>query len=264
MDMIRIFTRAPIVVLTIFLMCCVAWSGEGPPSHDQVEQLLSATSSVVEPGARIIALSGKLLGTPYVANTLSNGPRETERLVINLSGFDCFTLLDTVEALRRSTNADDFPEQLREVRYRGGEVSYTARRHFFSDWVAGENSGRIADVTAQLGNGRAVSVNKQLNRKSDGTLWLQGIASVTRRITYIPGSLIDQQTLQALRPGDYVGIYSDQEGLDVSHTGLIVIEHNIVMLRHASSRRDVMKVVDVNLLDYLKNKPGLVVYRVKQ
>jgi hypothetical protein len=61
--------------------------------------------------------------------------------------------------------------------------------------------------------------------------------------------------------GDFVGIYTDKEGLDVSHTGIIIKKDGKVFLRHASSKEKNQKVVDENLSEYMKNKPGLVVYR---
>ncbi|MGW8313098.1 MAG: N-acetylmuramoyl-L-alanine amidase-like domain-containing protein [Desulfuromonadales bacterium] len=228
---------------------------------NRLQQILSSAGTVTDPGSRIVALSGQFLDAPYIANTLHGGPHEPEQLVVTLNGFDCFTLLDVVEALRRSASAEDFTEQLRSVRYRNGVVDYAARRHFFSDWVA-DSAGSIKDVTSEVGQGRALEIDKQLNRRSDGTLWLPGIAVVSRKITYIPTSRIDSKTLHALRPGDYVGIYSKHAGLDVSHTGLIVKKSGQVLLRHASSRSNVKRVLDEDLLDYLRDKPGLVVYRV--
>ena len=74
---------------------------------------------------------------------------------------------------------------------------------------------------------------------------------------------IDAQMLSLLQNGDYVGVYSELAGLDVSHTGLIVKSKDQVMLRHASSRRGVERVVDEELITYLQGKPGLVVYRVE-
>ena len=84
-----------------------------------------------------------------------------------------------------------------------------------------------------------------------------------REITYIPTNKIDREVLSALQAGDYVGIYSTHAGLDVSHTGLVVKGKDSVILRHASSREKVRRVVDVDLLEYLQGKSGLVVYRVK-
>lgn len=71
------------------------------------------------------------------------------------------------------------------------------------------------------------------------------------------------EVLSALQAGDYVGFYSDHAGLDVSLAGLIVKANDIIMLRHASSRDKVRRVVDVDLVEYLQGEPGLEVYRVK-
>jgi hypothetical protein len=167
-----------------------------------------------------------------------------------------------VEALRRASSAENFPTQLKNVRYRGGKVSYLTRRHFFSDWVSG-NSTPVNDVTAEIGQGDVRVAVKQLNRRGDGSHWLPGITLTTREILYIPTDKINVELLAALHSGDYVGIYSEHAGLDVSHTGLIVKSEGKVMLRHASSHRGAERVVDEELLGYLQGKPGLVVYRVK-
>ena len=232
------------------------WSQAG------LTEMLVSASRLATPGERIVEISGHFIDTPYAANTLVGGPQQAERLVINLAGFDCFTFLDVVEALRRSADVAAFPGHLQAVRYRDGTVDYHKRRHFFSDWVA-EPAARVVDVTAVVGYGKAVKVTKQLNRKTDGNLWLPGIAVVARDIFHIPTAAIDTQILSALQPGDYIGIYSEQAGLDVSHTGLLVKTGESLLLRHAASRSGVARVVDEDLLAYLSGKPGLVVYRVK-
>lgn len=236
--------------------------GTPEPTDDRLAHILAAAGPADRPGARIVALSGQFLGAPYAANTLVGGPDVPERLVAGLDAFDCFTLLDTVEALRRSSSTGDFLGQLQQVRYRRGAVAYGERRHFFSDWVADQDN-LLIDVTTQVGQGRATQVTKELNRKDDRALWLAGIPVTRRDISYIPAALIDRQLLTALHAGDYVGIYSELAGLDVSHTGLIVKNTDRIMLRHASSRRGVERVVDEDLFSYLLGTPGLVVYRVK-
>ncbi len=256
---LKVYTLALFIICLMYASCL---GGPPEPNAVRLARILAAAGSVESPGDRIVALSRQFLGTPYAADTLVGGPGEAERLVINLDGFDCFTLLDTVEALRRSASADDFPAQLRSVRYRHARVAYQERRHFFSDWVA-DGEGPLSDVTQQVGQGRAMVATKQLNLRGDGSLLLGGIPVSRRDIFYIPAEMIDQQLLMALQPGDYVGIYSRQDGLDVSHTGLIVKETDRIMLRHASSRRGVDQVVDEELFTYLQGKPGLLVYRVK-
>lgn len=231
-------------------------------SNAELVQIIARARHFDAPGERIVALSRHFIGTPYVADTLIGDPQTAEQMVINLAGFDCFTLLDVVEALRRASDVADFPEQLQQVRYRDGTVAYENRRHFFSDWVAGDAT-IIGDVTAGVGQGRAQVVIKHLNRKNDGTYWKPGLSVTRRGITYIPTNDIDMEVLSALQAGDYVGIYSNHAGLDVSHTGLIVKDKDGVMLRHASSRNNVRRVVDDDLLEYLQGKPGLVVYRAR-
>lgn len=230
-------------------------------SDAELAQVISTAHRLDTPGAQIVAISLHFVAAPYAADTLIGGPQTAEQLVVHPAGFDCFTLLDTIEALRRASDPADFAEQLREVRYRAGQVSYLARRHFFSDWVAGD-TGPIVDVTAAVGQGKAQTVVKQLNLKGDGRHWLPGLPVVPRKISYIPVAEIDRQLLSALQPGDYLGIYSHHAGLDVSHTGVLVNDGERFLLRHASSRIGVRRVVDVDLLEYLQGKPGLVVYRV--
>ena len=92
----------------------------------------------------------------------------------------------------------------------------------------------------------------------------RGLAEIPvtpREIIFIPSGKIDTKVLSRLQSGDYVGIFSTHAGLDVTHTGLIVKSKDNIMLRHASSRSSVKRVVDEDLLDYLQGKPGLVVYR---
>ena len=67
--------------------------------------------------------------------------------------------------------------------------------------------------------------------------------------------------LAGFETGDYVGIYSKTEGLDVSHTGIIIKQGSLVYMRHASSVKKHMKVLDEELMEYLKARPGLIVLR---
>lgn len=252
-----------------FMLCLTFWHmavahaetlSYGRWSEVELTQIVTSKKSQKTPGSQIVEISNYFVDTPYAANTLIGSPRETEQLVLDLEKFDCFTLLDTVEAFRRADDVQDIPESLSDVRYYGGVISYTNRRHFFSDWVNGDTG--VSDVTVLVGQGAAQTVNKLLNRKSDGSFWVPGVTGRARSIHYIPTGRIDKKILSALLPGDYIGIYTNMDGLDVTHTGLIVVDEGKVMIRHASSRSDVARVVDEDLVKYLQNKPGLVVYRV--
>ena len=233
----------------------------GSWNESTLAQIISSAQQIDNPGDVIVSLSGHFKDSPYAEYTLLGGPNDTEEFVLNLSEFDCFTFLDVVESLRRSSSYEDFADNLKAVRYFDDIVSYQKRRHFFSDWVVSDDL--IEDVTVMVAKERAVSVNKHLNQKDDGSLWLAGIDVVLRQIYYIPTLSVDEKILYLLRPGDYIGIYSPLRGLDVSHTGIIVKDKGRTLIRHASSRSETGKVIDEDLLQYLQGKPGLIVYRVK-
>jgi hypothetical protein len=198
----------------------------------------------------ISLLSEKFLNISYVSNTLSNNDINTskENLIINFDALDCFTFIDTIEALKGSTTKDQFKNNLVEIRYKNGNISYQMRNHFFSDWIV---SNSMSDITCTLGPCKKVT--KYLNQNEK---YLKEIATVKRQISYIKTTKID---LSLLKNGDYIGIYTDKKALDVTHTGLIIKKFDKVFIRHASSLEK--KIIDSELLEYTKNKSGIIVYR---
>ena len=225
-----------------------------------LETLMTESVTTGGIGERIGIISSEFLGTPYVADTLTGNINTPEVFTIDLEGMDCFTYVDYVEALSISGSFPAFEENLKKIRYKDGIVAFQNRNHFFSDWPI-NNSGKVKDVTRTIGGGKTKSASKSLNLKKDGSVYLPGIPVTNRTIYYIPSSAIDGEVIANLRTGDYVGIFTEIDGLDVSHTGIIVKKGGEAYLRHASSREKNMKVVDESLTEYMAKKPGLVVYR---
>ncbi len=221
-----------------------------------LEQMLGAAATISGTWERIEYLSEQFLGTPYEEATLIGSPDVPEKLVVCLRAVDCFTYIDYVEAMRSSSSFEGFKEQLRAVRYRLGVVAYETRKHFFSDWM--ETPG-VRDVSAAVGLGKAGSVVKVLNRKGDGSPFLPGVAERTRELTFIPVQALDDSTIDRLRTGDYVGIYTETDGLDVSHVGIVVRREGDISFRHASLTERM--VVDQDFRKYLSGKPGIIVLR---
>ncbi|MGT3291138.1 DUF1460 domain-containing protein [Yersinia enterocolitica] len=212
-------------------------------------------------GEIISHVSSAFLSTPYEANTLIGGADTPESLVANFNGVDCFTLLDYVEALTRSRNQESFLNNLARVRYTWGQVDYLNRRHFFSDWFATEQYN-AKDVTQDISTDYAVA-DKHLNRKPDGGEYIPGLGIQPRKINYIPSKAINEQVLSRLKSGDYIGVYSPLDGLDVSHVGIVVHHDGQVWFRNASSLVANRKVVDSPFLEYMHTKPGIVVLRTE-
>lgn len=231
-------------------------------TRDELDRIIRNASRIKDRGRRIEFLSRQFLRVGYEESTLIGDPDTPEAFVVNLGGVDCFTYIDYIEAMRLSSSFAEFKEKLKQVRYRGGKVSFETRNHFFTDWRE-FNSARISDVTDLVGGSKTERVLKRLNLKEDGTLFLPGITPREREIRYIPSDALDEEVLSRLRTGDYVGIYTEREGLDVSHTGIVIREGDRLLLRHASSREGKRGVVDEDLIDYLSKTPGLVVLRPK-
>jgi len=210
-----------------------------------------------QPGEQVACLSRHFLGIPYRAGTLGGGPGVVEQLTIELGAVDCFTLLDYVEALRRCTTPDQFSQQLAAVRYHAGIVSWPTRRHFFTDWI---EDAAIHEVTAEIAGGAVAFVDKELNRGAGGEAVLPEVSLRARQLAYLPTAAIGPEILAKLQAGDYLGLYSDEPWLDVSHVGILVVKSGQLYLRHASSR-SAMAVVDSPLLDYLAGKPGIIILR---
>jgi len=232
----------------------------GKFTQQSIELIISESNNNPLKENKVKIISENFLGVPYQGFTLIGSNNKQEVLTINLSGLDCFTYIDYVEALRHSTGFESFKNHVINIRYKESVVDYSARNHFFSDWPV-YNSKYIEDVTGKIGGSNSVKENKFLNLKKDGTNYLSGIPVIEREITYIPYGDISSCITDKMNTGDYIGIYSDIEGLDVSHTGILIKKNGKAYIRHASSRKSNKKVLDEELLIYMKNKPGIVIYR---
>ncbi|WP_433194675.1 DUF1460 domain-containing protein [Nocardia sp. CA-107356] len=226
---------------------------------DELLALRAATPGAGSKGESIDLLSSRFLGTPYRADMLVGSANQPEQLVIDMRQVDCFTYLDYVEALSRSTDRDQFVANLIETRYTEGRVEFRQRKHFFSDW---SHTARVTatDITATLSTA-AVTVGKHLNVRADGGNYLPGLPVVERDITYIPSSAVDDTVIAGLRTGDYIGAYTDQPGLDVTHVGIFVMTPTGPVFRNASSLAANNKVVDSPFADYVHSTPGIMVLR---
>lgn len=203
----------------------------------------------------------KLLNTPYNNQTLNGDQYSTEQLVINLNAMDCMTFIEYTEAFKTADNHDDFVSNLKKIRYFWQDISFTQRRHFFTDW-AQELDPIAVDITPIIST-HSFPVHKKLNLKNSGEQYIPGLGVKNRVIYYIPTRYVDRNLMNTLKTGDYIGIYSKNSGLDVTHVGIVIKEGNKVMFRHASSQRNNLKVSDIELQRYLQGKAGIIVLRSK-
>lgn len=227
-------------------------------SMNKVGGIIAQSSKIADQGERIAFISEQFLGTKYQAGTMKGSIEEKEELVVNLEGMDCFTFLDYVEALRLSETAGDFTDNLKKVRYFSGEVTYKNRKHFFTDWISGEKN-TVKDITPELPG--SITVEKYINRKSDSKNWLKNLPQTMRMITFVPSNLVNKDVIKLLKNGDYVGVYTDKDGLDVTHTGIYIRNDSGIFFRNTSSIAG--EVTDYEFKDYMKDIKGIIVFRAK-
>ncbi|MDA5489843.1 DUF1460 domain-containing protein [Yersinia kristensenii] len=259
--------------LSLALIVALAGCGAKNSPHEQVDidnYTANRITSIIEtqvkttdnhqPAGEVInKVSADFLGTPYKANMLIGSPTKPEELVIDFRGLDCFTYLDYVNSLRKSKDTADFVQQLIATRYIDSDVSYKNRKHFFTDW-SHQQPLNAQDVTARISS-HAVTVTKFLNQKKDGGEFIPTLGTVKRDVIYIPAEFINEAVVSQLKTGDYIGIYTKINGLDVTHTGIFIMTPDGPMLRNASSLKSNMKVVDSPFIQYVKDKPGIIVLR---
>ncbi len=232
----------------------------GKWTKKELNHILREFAEIQDASTRINFLSRFFLGVEYKESTLIGDINTSEVFVVNLQWVDCFTFVDYIEAMRLSDSFSGFKENLKKVRYKDGKAAFENRNHFFTDWRE-FNSEFVDDVTGRIGEQKTKTITKILNKKENGAYFLRGIPPRQREIQYIPSDAIDDPVMNKLKTGDYAGIYSEAQGLDVSHAGIIIKDRDSVYLRHASS--DKRKVVVQDFREYISGKPGLIVLRPK-
>lgn len=231
-------------------------------SYDIMEKVLDEQSKMKGASAeKIDVLTQNFLNTPYNKQTLNMSSSSVEKLVINLKAMDCMTFIEYTEAFKRSENDEQFKLNLASIRYINQNITFNNRRHFFSDWAQGPDAIAV-DITDKI-SPHAIRINKHLNLKNNGMTYISNYPIKNRVINYIPTKYLDKEVLSQLNAGDYIGIYSTESGLDVSHVGVVIRKGNKIIFRNASSLRGNLKVSDSELLSYLKGKNGIVVLRAK-
>jgi len=151
----------------------------GEFTKSKISHMIAQSLKYETNGEKIDFISGHFIDVPYVPFTLVGNYKNRETLTINLAGLDCFTYLDYVDAIRLSSDYGEFRDNLIKVRYKGGNVSYVARKHFFSDWPSSDTGRSMYGTQADGGKSPCV-VTKFLSETKDGTKSLNGVPVVVR------------------------------------------------------------------------------------
>lgn len=204
-------------------------------------------------------IAKELIDTPYVANTLDHGT--TEQCTINLNGLDCVTFFESTLDLARmlklhQTKPSDMIEQVSFTRYRGGNPgNYTTRLHYTSDWFYDNEKKGVVKILSDLPG--AVPFEKKVSFMSTHPAsYAQLVAHPeyvekmkhieeainSRKLNYLPlDKIAGAESL--MHTGDIVGICTDIDGLDITHTGLVIKDSDgVPHFTDALSKKSSMKV----------------------
>lgn len=207
-----------------------------------INQLLADgySSGINDANALVEYYARRLLGTPYVAHTLEG---DQEVLTINIHELDCTTFVETLYALARTTLSRryswrDYAAHLENLRYRGGTMGdYSSRLHYISEWIVDNRlRGNMQDITPDLPHVDYLVKNidfmthhtdsyRQLKDDSVMVEKIRRFELRSHRFPYVKRSWLNDKELKAaLRSGDFVGLVTKVEGLDISHMGIIIVD----------------------------------------
>jgi hypothetical protein len=230
-------------------------------------------------GEVIVELGLSFVGTPYVAHTLEVSG--DERLVVNLSAFDCTTFMENMLVLARcikrgTTSFTGFKHELQFVRYRGGVIDgYPSRLHYFTDWLDNNcEKGVLRDIGKDLGGEKVrrginfMTTHTSAYRQLASPRFVERVKTAEERLSeveryYVPKEKVPSAE-SALQSGDIVGITTSMEGLDVSHTGLVIRQEETVKFLHAPLSGGAVEVSKHSFAEYLaerETQTGIVVGR---
>ena len=217
----------------------------------RARQLLARAKPHRSVPARVEALSASLLGCRYEAHGLVGSAEVPEELVAPLDRFDCVTFVETVLALARAADPAGFVDELRRIRYDGGQVEWAARNHYMTEWVRRNGKTRVV---------KGVPAGPLAARRVKPLDAVPGLPPRPPRRA--PGPNAPRKAWGPPRQnGAGLRLAATRPGLDVFHCGFLVRERGRWKLRHAS--RTLGRVADEDLSAFLRanRMAGLIVAR---
>jgi hypothetical protein len=232
------------------------------------------------PGNLIVEIGRFFLGAPYKAGTLE--APDKEKLIANLSGFDCTTFAETVLALtgcalHGKIKQTKFRKTLKFLRYRQGTISgYSSRLHYFTDWLRDNEKKKILkdisrqfDVEAQRKKINYMTAHRTsypaLKNEDEFQKMLMVEKNISRKVFHIIGKDKVSRGKTQIKNGDIIAFATDQYGLDVAHIGFACWQDKKLHLLHASGKEGSVVISKKTLVAYLKSNKkfaGIIVARL--
>ncbi|MBI2711255.1 MAG: DUF1460 domain-containing protein [Bdellovibrio sp.] len=170
--------------------------------------------------------------------------------------YDCTTFVETVVALAKSDQPEDFFRNLMAIRYKNSRSNYLSRNHFpEADWIPNnEKADLLTDITSRIAEGAGLTAKVEI-KTIDRASWLKSqiskhsslrsLASVNEttwpslvdaHLSYIAVKDVDA-VIQEIPSGAVVNLVHKNDGVHpvlITHQGLILKKRGQVLIRHAS------------------------------
>lgn len=205
-------------------------------------------------GERMGKVASAWLDTPYVGWTLETED-SVERCTINLDGLDCVTLFENSYNFARHLKVEaPSPWALlrytHQSRYRDGRMTdYTSRIHYTSEWFHHNHRRKLVKVlTDSMPQSEPFPKEfKFMSEHADSYAALKadkslkpGIVEMERRLSKLKLRHIPKERVSEIEPmlqtGDIIGLTTNMDGMDISHTGLCYRDDaGVLRFLHASS-----------------------------
>ncbi len=220
-------------------------------------------------GDVITAIGKTFLGTPYEAFTLEKG--DSERVVVHLSGLDCYTFFESTLALSRCVKLGkmdfkDYLKQIETIRYRGGKMhGYVSRLHYALDWVYdNDKRGIVKNVTKEIGgvplNKKVFFMSKHFDKYKRLRNHPERVAKIkeiekeinSRHYYFIPQDKI-AKVEKGIHNGDILLLTTSWKGLGIGHTGIAIkMPDGRIHFMHAPIAGKKVQITTQPLADYVK------------
>jgi len=218
---------------------------------DFANKLLEKVREIDDLTQRLDRISGEFLGSAYQEGSLGGGATLDEEFRIDLTVFDCVTLIEVVLALALSDTVPDFIDTTRRIRYDDGQISWFHRNHYMLDWARNnERNGFIRNVTA----------GPLTTEKACTLSLIEGLEAKTTNVSYFPTEAMVSAN-ELMDDGDLILFVSTRKDLDVFHTGFVFDRGGRIVMRHATRRAGL--VVDQDLDEFVGQNQlaGIIVLR---
>ena len=272
------FTCMIRTVVILFLLGSFACSSqtENVFYYANSESILDSMLQNRDVDESLVDVATKFMNYPYKSKSLEF--KGVEKLVVDYSGFDCVTLVETSISLYKSKgDFNAYLTCLSDLRYRNGIIDgYLSRLHYFTEWIDNAlKTNHVEDVTANLGgipyHPRVYYMSK-FSAKYSGLVRATQIDSLKNieaginklKFNYIPKEHLSPEGTGII-DGDIIAITTSIKGLDITHVGFAKTVNGNVEFLHASSDSGKVVITNTTLSEYLMSHNhmlGIIVLRL--